>query len=230
MPRFFVAVLLTALLGGPTQAQSMGINIWGGGIKATPAQSARKAVEAMAREKCLYACVTEEGHALGWTEHTTILVLMLPQVEEDRTTAILFTAGRDQEAVRLRHALTSYLQNAPINPNAPEVYSSPDAFGKETRAPEVNWRLELREAFSTAKYLVPVASLVFEKRGFVTQNEAGKPFVLGAEMDRVGAVLLAPGPNGLKLFFASVAFSEEGKSCGRLCEQIHHETLKILTE
>jgi hypothetical protein len=229
MPRFVLAALAAALLGASSQAQPYAIHMGGGPVKATPGLCARKAVEAMGKEKFLYACVTEDGHALGWTASTTVLVWVLPQREEGQTAAIILAAGRDnEEAGRLRIAVRNYMVEAPTNPGAPEVFCPLVAFGRETTAPSVRWKLETRDAVGTAKHFVPVASLAFEKQGWKIFTEPGKQYVLGAEAHRVATALMAPGSHALKLEFAFAVFGDDEEACGRVAEQLHSSITKML--
>lgn len=225
MTRYALVALSAVCLTGVAQAQPISVSYGGGQVKATQAACARKAVGAMTAEKFARAGVTEDGHALGWTDSTTVLVMTVPQ-QDDNVAAIVLAAGRDQkEAERLRHAVLNYLGGKPDVEGAPaKVVSKVEG----TKAPSVRWLTRSRDAVATVKYFVPVASLHLEKRGYNVFSEPGKTVVLGADGQRAAVTFAAPGTSALKIQFAFAAFGSDDEACERMCKPFSEAVFQTL--
>jgi hypothetical protein len=227
MPRTVLALLAAAFLAASARAQPFALHVGGGAVKLTPDQCARKAVEAMGvKEKFHYAAVGDDGHAFGWNDAATVVVLVQPQALDGHTAVFIFAARRDnKEAERLNHAVRVHIFEGPTNPDAPDEVCSAEA--KTSRAPWFSWRVEERPAVSTAKYFKPVASLALEKRGYRHANPFGE-MVLGTDGVRVAGAFVHPGASALKLAHATVTFGDDEDECDRLASSLLSGVLKAL--
>jgi hypothetical protein len=231
---FLPAALAAALLVPHAPAQSppahtLTLNI--GGLKLTPEQCARRAVEAMGtKQKFLYAGTAGEGRAWGWNETTTVVVMAFPQPVEGFVHAVVLAAGTDpKEVERLRNSVAEYVAGGAPDPATPEVICSPDLGLKRSTAPCVDWQVQPRDAVSTVKFFQPVAGLMFEKRG-CQHNNIGPNVALGGNQQGVSALFVLPGSSAVKLHFAAVTFCTEEDDCKRIGNHLLSAVIKTIYE
>lgn len=228
---FLATASLVLVIAPEVRAQKpMGLYVGGAPVKLSREVCARKAVEVMGvKEKFLFAEVTPDGHAQGWTEKVTVLVLSFPTPDPERVLVMVVAAGTDQaETIRLRDAIRQHVFDGPDNPKTP-ARIGPDGSKIPARAITLSWKSEAKPATPILKHFNAVTALTLEKKGFAT-NTDGTTLVFGARPQSSVAAFLATTDNAQSYRINVVSAVPGNDPAEKLAEDLLSRIVKVLYE
>lgn len=193
----------------------------------TCAECGRKAVQAMSKDKFLFAEVDAKGNARGWNEKAAVMVLIWPG--PDCVEYLAIVASRDKaEAVRIREVIRTYLEQAPTDPKAPTRIGSVDSFPKG-KLPVIHSRNEQRAVVPTLQFFQQGASIALLKQG-LNLSYTQKVFVSGSDPTRFAGAFIGRAKSGLSTHFGVIAISWEEGIASSLTDTVWREVVKVLFE
>ncbi|HZV06518.1 MAG TPA: hypothetical protein VE999_15665 [Gemmataceae bacterium] len=228
LPGLSLVVLTTFAMGSAKAQNDTAVQFGAGPLRGlTCAECGRKAVQAMDREKFLFAEVDAEGNVRGWSEKAAVTVLIWPG--PDGVQFLVTAASRDgAEAERIRNAVRSFLEQAPIDPKAPARIGSADSLPK-SKLPAIHFRHEQRAVVPTLQFFEPGVSIAFQKQG-ISLSHSEKFVVMGSGPRGLASTFLGPASNGLSAHLCVVAVSWDETSSSRLTDTVWREVVKVLFE
>jgi hypothetical protein len=191
---------------------------------------AARAVAGMGKLGFRYAGPTPDGHAYGYSDAVTVVVLMFA-LPDGRSCPMICRAGSTGGDVeRVKHALHAHLLNGPDDPAAPREVGTlvPQAFRK---SPPLRWQTATRPATELlGPYVNPALGLALAKNGLGVTSAKTNMAVGSGGSGRVAVNFLMPGPNAVSGTFACVVTAPDENDADRGCRIVLAEVLKILFE
>jgi hypothetical protein len=219
---------LLALLAGPLPLYAGGpwsLHVGADVRKMTREACARKAVEALAKEKFPFAVIDKEGNAWGHTDRAAVAVLSF-LCPDGLQILVLAVSSDNAEAGRLRDAVRAHVFDGPYNPSAPRRIGKK---GRSSRGPVLCWSIDSRPMIGPLRFFEAVTSVVLEKRGYQVMPGT-KDLVFGGKRDLALTVFSVPAANAFARHLGVIAVSdteEEGRQASRA---LLSEVLKVLYE
>jgi hypothetical protein len=224
---FRIAGLVALFLLFPqiASAEPIVLHIGGDHRKISAEDCARKAVEAMGKEKFILAEVGKDGYAWGYDEKTAVRVLALPY--KDGVHVIIVVAGKENpEAERVRNAVRAHIHDGVLDPTVPKQIKTSDTSRKGCGL-SLRWGVEQRNVIPTMRFFKPAAAIVMEKQGFAT-TESGPALVFGGTAESALAVFAVPGPNEISAHIGVIAVNTEEAVAERLQSVIRGGIVRVL--
>ena len=222
-----IAVPARAQLPPPPVVNPISIHVGGDYRLISPELGAHKAVEAMAKEKFLFAEIDKDGTAWGYNESALVRVFFMPNKGGVQFLAVV--ASRDKhESEPLSSAIRKHVADGELDPKAPKQIKHADG----TRKPcdlKMRWSVEQRTTIPAVRFFVPAAAIVMEKQGLTTHHPGGTA-VLGSNANTMMLAFAFAGPNEVSGQFGAVAISVDDKEGERLHNVVRSGIMKVLFE
>jgi hypothetical protein len=233
MNRCFASLLVLGVAGGLVNSARadgpIAIHLAAEARKMTREVCAQKAVEVMGeKEKFAFAEVTPDGNARGWNDKVSVLVLSMPTPSKELNAITVIVASYDNaEAERIRNVLRAHVFEAPHNPDAP-TRVGPEKGEKLPPAPlKMQWKSAPRPALNVVRHFDTVATLVLEKRGFVT-SISGKNLIFGGMQDGMVAAFLSPTTSALSVQFNVLTVTQDEEAGAALADDVLRRVVRVL--
>ena len=168
-----------------------------GPINATLEVCREKALAAVASQPGFqFAEVNAANQIEGYLKTCRIAVLVEPAAEGSFVYVLASSRVGDSEFVA--RGIRDRIDSAPADPKKAKRAGTPDAALEKTLMPLV-WHLESRAVSDLCRHYVPVAALVFEKRGFKLHPPAPHAFTAEKLSKQLSCVCVAGGVKGASI-------------------------------
>jgi hypothetical protein len=223
------AILVTFLIAGPVLAQgNIAVHVGGATVKDVSREvCAQKAIRILANEKFLYAEVDKEGHAWGYSDKASVVILCFSN-PVGAAFIVCAASGDSKEAERLRNVIRSQLGEVPHDPKLPTHLGALDSKQK-SKVPQFRWHVARHGFAATLRFFEAGASIASEKLG-MNAGYAEKTLVLTSGQGGVAATFAAPGSNALSVNLGVAVASWDDALSERLAKSLERALVQILYE